>query len=103
MGVDSTVFAGKFYVQHTSLDQSKENRTQLSVNLLSGEKMEEFVKENDGDAILPDSFSDLLLYKHAIEAIYSTDGNFRLAVPQEEGSAGPNKLARTLRPSVNAG
>ncbi len=46
--------------------------------MMSGEKLEGYIKSFDSFCVLVDSNGDILLYKHAINSITSTDGSFRL-------------------------
>ena len=67
-----------FNIQDQYLNQARKERIKVSIAMMSGEKMEGYIKSFDSFCVLVDSSGDLLLYKHAISAITSTDGNFRL-------------------------
>ncbi|MCK4536324.1 MAG: RNA chaperone Hfq [Desulfuromonadales bacterium] len=67
-----------FNIQDQYLNQARKERVRVSITLMSGEKMEGFIKSFDSFCVLVDSGGDLLLYKHAISTITSLDGNFRL-------------------------
>ena len=49
-----------------------------SVLTPTNEKLEGFIKSFDNFSVLLDSNGDILIYKHAISTITSTDGSFRL-------------------------
>jgi host factor-I protein len=67
-----------FNIQDQYLNQARKERVKVSITLMSGEKMEGYIKSFDSFCVLVDSGGDLLLYKHAVSAITSLDGNFRL-------------------------
>jgi len=46
--------------------------------MMSGDKLEGFIKSFDNFSVLLDSGGDMLIYKHAIATITSADGTFRL-------------------------
>lgn len=50
----------------------------VTVVMMSGEKLEGYIKSFDSFCLLIESSGDILIYKHAISSITSTDGNFRL-------------------------
>ena len=67
-----------FNIQDQFLNQARKERVQVTVSMMSGEKLQGYIKSFDSFCVLVDSNGDILLYKHAIAAITSTDGNFRL-------------------------
>jgi host factor-I protein len=71
--------AGKtFDIQTNYLDQARKERILVNISMMSGEKLQGHIKSFDSETILVDSSGDLLLYKHAISSITSSDGNFML-------------------------
>ena len=46
--------------------------------MMSGDKLEGYIKSFDNFSVLLDSGGDILIYKHAISTITSSDGTFRL-------------------------
>jgi host factor-I protein len=67
-----------FNIQDQYLNQARKERVKVVITMMSGEKMEGFIKSFDSFCVLVDSNGDLLLYKHAVSTITSIDGNFRL-------------------------
>ncbi len=67
-----------FNIQDQYLNQARKERVKVSITMMSGEKMEGYIKSFDSFCVLVDCSGDLLLYKHAVSAITSVDGNFRL-------------------------
>lgn len=67
-----------FNIQDQYLNQARKERVRVVVNMMSGEKLEGFIKSFDSFCVLVESSGDLLLYKHAISSITSVDGSFRL-------------------------
>ena len=67
-----------FNIQDQYLNQARKERVRVIVNMMSGEKLEGFIKSFDSFCVLVESSGDLLLYKHAISSITSVDGSFRL-------------------------
>jgi host factor-I protein len=67
-----------FNIQDQYLNQSRKERVRVSVQLMSGEKMEGFIKSFDNFSVLMEVQGDILIYKHAICSITSADGTFRL-------------------------
>lgn len=67
-----------FNIQDQFLNQARKERVQVTVSMMSGEKLQGYIKSFDSFCVLVDSNGDILLYKHAIAAITSTDGSFRL-------------------------
>ena len=67
-----------FNIQDQYLNQSRKERVKVVVQLMSGEKMEGHIKSFDNFSVLMEVSGDILIYKHAICCITSTDGTFRL-------------------------
>lgn len=67
-----------FNIQDQFLNQARKERVTVSIALMSGDKLEGYIKSFDSFCVLVESSGDILLYKHAITAITSTDGQFRL-------------------------
>jgi len=67
-----------FNIQDQYLNQARKERVKISLTMMSGDKLEGYIKSFDSFCVLVDSSGDLLLYKHAISSITSTDGSFRL-------------------------
>jgi host factor-I protein len=67
-----------FNIQDQFLNQARKERVKVSIVMMSGEKLEGYIKSFDSFCILVDGDSDILLYKHAVSSITSKDGAFRL-------------------------
>lgn len=67
-----------FNIQDQFLNQSRKERVKLSLKLMSGETIEGYIKSFDNFSILLESASDILIYKHSVATLTSTDGQFRL-------------------------
>jgi host factor-I protein len=67
-----------FNIQDQYLNQSRKERVKVVVTMMSGDKLEGYIKSFDNFSLLLDLHSDVLIYKHAISTITSTDGTFRL-------------------------
>jgi host factor-I protein len=67
-----------FNIQDQYLNQSRKERVRVVVTLMSGGKMEGFIKSFDNFSVLMEVQGDILIYKHAIATITSLDGSFRL-------------------------
>jgi host factor-I protein len=67
-----------FNIQDQYLNQSRKEHIKVVIQLMSGEKMEGYIKSFDNFSVLIEMKGDLLIYKHAIASITSMDGNFRL-------------------------
>ncbi|ORJ63304.1 RNA chaperone Hfq [Geothermobacter hydrogeniphilus] len=67
-----------FNIQDQYLNQARKERVRVAITMMSGEKLEGFIKSFDSFCVLVDSSGDILLYKHAISSITSSDGSFRL-------------------------
>jgi len=59
-------------------DQLIEQRVLVNIAMMSGEKLQGYIKNYDNNIIIVDSSGDLILYKHAVSSITSADGSFRL-------------------------
>jgi host factor-I protein len=67
-----------FNIQDQYLNQSRKERVKVIVTMMSGDKLEGFIKSFDNFSVLLDYNSDVLIYKHAISTITAADGAFRL-------------------------
>ena len=67
-----------FNIQDQYLNQARKERVLVEISMMSGEKLQGYIKSFDSFCVLVDSSGDLLLYKHAVTSITSKDGNFRL-------------------------
>jgi host factor-I protein len=67
-----------FNIQDQYLNQSRKERVKVSVTLMSGDKLEGYIKSFDNFSVLMEVNGDFLIYKHAITSITSVDGTFRL-------------------------
>ncbi len=67
-----------FNIQDQYLNQARKERIKVIVDMMSGDKLEGHIKSFDNFSVLLDSSGDILIYKHAISTITSTDGSFRL-------------------------
>lgn len=67
-----------FNIQDQYLNQSRKERVKIVINLMSGDKMEGYIKSFDNFSVLMEIQGDILIYKHAIATITSVDGSFRL-------------------------
>lgn len=67
-----------FNIQDQYLNQSRKERVRVAVTMMSGAKIEGYIKSFDNFSVLLDASCDILLYKHAIATITSADGSFRL-------------------------
>lgn len=67
-----------FNIQDQYLNQTRKERVRVTIIMMSGAKLEGFIKSFDNFSVLLDSDGDILIYKHAISTITSTDGSFRL-------------------------
>ncbi|RNC67955.1 MAG: RNA chaperone Hfq [Desulfuromonadales bacterium] len=67
-----------FNIQDQYLNQSRKERIKVAVLLMSGDKLEGYIKSFDNFSVLMEIQGDMLIYKHAISSITSVDGNFRL-------------------------
>lgn len=67
-----------FNIQDQYLNQARKERVKVSISMMSGDKLEGYIKSFDSFCVLVESGGDILLYKHAVTSITSTDGSFRL-------------------------
>jgi len=67
-----------FNIQDQFLNQARKERVKVTVVMMSGERLDGLIKSFDSFCVLIDAGGDVLLYKHAISSITSSDGNFRL-------------------------
>ncbi|MGE4543945.1 MAG: RNA chaperone Hfq [Pedobacter sp.] len=67
-----------FNIQDQYLNQARKERVRVNIIMMSGDKLDGFIKSFDSFCVLIESKGDLLLYKHAISSITSVDGSFRL-------------------------
>ncbi|MDD2365912.1 MAG: RNA chaperone Hfq [Desulfuromonadaceae bacterium] len=67
-----------FNIQDQYLNQARKERVTVVVVMMSGDKIQGFIKSFDNFSILLDSGGDMLIYKHSIATINSADGTFRL-------------------------
>jgi host factor-I protein len=67
-----------FNIQDQYLNQARKERVLVEISMMSGDKLRGYIKSFDSFCVLVDSSGDLLLYKHAVSSITSTDGSFRL-------------------------
>lgn len=67
-----------FNIQDQYLNQARKEHIRVVVVMMSGSKMEGFIKSFDNFSVLLDSDGDMLIYKHSIAIITSADGTFRL-------------------------
>ena len=67
-----------FNIQDQYLNQSRKERVKVVVQLMSGDRMEGYIKSFDNFSVLMEISGDILIYKHSISNITSADGNFRL-------------------------
>jgi host factor-I protein len=67
-----------FNIQDQYLNQARKERVRVEVTMMSGGKLEGFIKSFDNFSVLLESKGDILIYKHSISTITSADGSFRL-------------------------
>lgn len=67
-----------FNIQDQYLNQARKERVHVVVVMMSGERLEGHIKSFDNFCLLVEGDGDILLYKHAISSITSSDGSFRL-------------------------
>ncbi|MBV5339940.1 MAG: RNA chaperone Hfq [Deltaproteobacteria bacterium] len=67
-----------FNIQDQYLNQARKERVRVVALMMSGDKLEGYIKSFDNFSVLLDSGGDMLIYKHAISNITSADGAFRL-------------------------
>ncbi len=67
-----------FNIQDQYLNQARKERVNVTFVMMTGEKLQGYIKSFDSFCILAESSGDVLIYKHAVSSITATDGNFRL-------------------------
>ncbi|MCL2760939.1 MAG: RNA chaperone Hfq [Desulfuromonadales bacterium] len=68
-----------FNIQDQFLNQARKEKVKLTVKLMSGEKFEGLIKSFDNFSILLEEVTgDILIYKHSMASITSSDGKFNL-------------------------
>ena len=67
-----------FNIQDQFLNQSRKEHIRVIMKLMSGEKLEGFIKSFDNFSVLMEVNGDILIYKHAIASLTSVDGAFKL-------------------------
>ncbi|PLY00325.1 MAG: RNA chaperone Hfq [Desulfuromonas sp.] len=67
-----------FNIQDQYLNQARKERVKVAIIMMSGERLEGYIKSFDSFCILAESSGDILIYKHAVSTITSLDGTFRL-------------------------
>ncbi|MDX2480036.1 MAG: RNA chaperone Hfq [Desulfuromusa sp.] len=67
-----------FNIQDQYLNQARKERVKVTLVMMTGEKLQGYIKSFDSFCILAESGGDVLVYKHAVSSITSTDGTFRL-------------------------
>ena len=72
-----------FNIQDQYLNQARKERVHVVVVMMSGERLEGYIKSFDNFCLLIEGEGDILLYKHAISSITSSDGSFRLYSSRE--------------------
>jgi len=72
-----------FNIQDQYLNQARKERVHVVVVMMSGERLEGYIKSFDNFCLLIEGDGDILVYKHAISSITSTDGSFRLYSSRE--------------------
>jgi len=67
-----------FNIQDQFLNQSRKERVKIALKMLSGDIIEGYIKSFDNFSILLEVQGDILVYKHAVASLTSTDGQFKL-------------------------
>lgn len=67
-----------FNIQDQFLNQSRKERVKISLKLMSGDLIEGYIKSFDNFSILLEAQGDILIYKHSVSTLTSTDGQFKL-------------------------
>jgi len=67
-----------FNIQDQYLNQARKERVKVAIVMMSGETFVGYIKSFDSFCILAESEGDILIYKHAVSTITSSDGTFRL-------------------------
>lgn len=73
-----------FNIQDQFLNQARKERINVSITMMSGDKLVGHIKSFDSFCVLIEADCDILLYKHAISVITSFDGKFRLHGGREQ-------------------
>lgn len=67
-----------FNIQDQFLNQSRKERVKITLKLMSGDIIDGYIKSFDNFSILLEADGDILIYKHSVATLTSTDGQFRL-------------------------
>jgi host factor-I protein len=67
-----------FNIQDQYLNQARKERVKVVIIMMSGERLAGYIKSFDSFCILVESEGDILIYKHAVSTLTSSDGTFRL-------------------------
>ncbi|MFO7577180.1 MAG: RNA chaperone Hfq [Pelovirga sp.] len=67
-----------FNIQDQYLNQARKERVKVVIIMMSGDRLSGYIKSFDSFCILVESEGDILIYKHAVSTITSSDGTFRL-------------------------
>lgn len=67
-----------FNIQDQYLNQARKERVKVVIVMMSGDRLSGYLKSFDNFCILVESDGDILIYKHAVSTITSSDGTFRL-------------------------
>ncbi|MCK4503228.1 MAG: RNA chaperone Hfq [Desulfuromonadales bacterium] len=67
-----------FNIQDQYLNQARKERVKVAFVMMTGDKLQGYIKSFDSFCILAESDGDVLIYKHAVSTITAVDGNFRL-------------------------
>lgn len=67
-----------FNIQDQYLNQARKERVKVVIIMMSGERLSGYIKSFDSFCILVESEGDILIYKHAVSTLTSSDGTFRL-------------------------
>lgn len=67
-----------FNIQDQYLNQARKERVKVIIIMMSGERLAGYIKSFDSFCILVESEGDILIYKHAVSTLTSSDGTFRL-------------------------
>lgn len=70
---------GPFGVQDQYLNKASQERVKVTIVMIYGDRLEGYINTFDKQTILVESNGDILIYKHAVSSISSTDGNFKLS------------------------
>ncbi|MFO7766568.1 MAG: RNA chaperone Hfq [Pelovirga sp.] len=67
-----------FNIQDQYLNQARKERVKVVIIMMSGDRLSGYIKSFDSFCVLVESDGDILIYKHAVSTITSSDGTFRL-------------------------